>query len=263
MTTQCSKTKQRTMLPVTGLKGRRVDVDFSAGRVSSDGGAVLLRQLDLATGFLSRLATSFTGHRDAARVEHSVEEILRQRVFGLVLGYEDLNDHDELSRDPLIASMVGKRDPTGQGRSRTRDYGHSGASASTLGRLERTCKGASSSSRYAKIEASFDAMREVFVEEFVEEFSNGAQPARVGPRPFGHSPARRAGSALFSRVLRPSLLLADVLVLWRISACGGAAAFKHRRCEGVRGDAQAGGGAASQSVSLDSNRRARRQRVLS
>ena len=171
MMTLCSKAEQRAILPVTGLNGRRIDVDFSAGRVSSDGGALLLREVDLATGLTPRLAGCFKDHRKRKRIEHSVEEILRQRIFGLVLGYEDLNDHEELSRDPLIASVIGKSDPTGQSRARERDRGHSGVSASTLGRLERTCEGATSRSRYAKVVADFDAMREVFVEQLVRSFS--------------------------------------------------------------------------------------------
>lgn len=145
-----------------------VDVDFSAGRVSSDCGGLLLREVDLRFKVCARLAECFVDHRREELVEHSVEELLRQRVLGLALGYEDLNDHDLLGQDPLMATLIGKADVEGQARRMPKDRGRSGASASTLGRLERTPSTASARSRYAKIVCDFDALQRTFVQLFIE-----------------------------------------------------------------------------------------------
>ena len=72
-----------------------------------------LRQVESRTGLLAKTARCFTDHRDPRRIEHTVEELLAQRIIGLALGYEDLNDHDELRHDPLLAAVVGKLDPSG------------------------------------------------------------------------------------------------------------------------------------------------------
>ena len=87
---------------------------------------------------IERFASCFTDHRDPELIEHSVYHLIAQRVFGLALGYEDLNDHDELRHDPLLAALVGKQDPTGQDRLRDRDRGKASAGKSTLNRLELT-----------------------------------------------------------------------------------------------------------------------------
>jgi hypothetical protein len=89
--------------------------------VTSDGGALLLGEVERRTGILRRLAACFTDHRAPERIEYPVAELLKQRVYAFALGYEDLNDHDQLRRDPLLAVLVGKSDPTGQKRRRLRD----------------------------------------------------------------------------------------------------------------------------------------------
>ena len=91
------------------LGGRQVSAAFNGGTITSDGGALLLRELEVQTGLLASLAQCFDDHRDPELVEHTVEELLKQRVFALALGYEDLNDHDALRTDPLLATLVGKR----------------------------------------------------------------------------------------------------------------------------------------------------------
>ncbi len=73
---------------------------FDGGPITSDAGGLLLREVEEHTGIIRRLARCFTDHRDEQRLEHSVEELLRQRIFGLALGYEDLNDHDQLRHHP-------------------------------------------------------------------------------------------------------------------------------------------------------------------
>ena len=110
--------------------------DFSGGHLSSDGGTLLLRELDNGLGVTRGLAACFSDARDQDFVEHSIAELLAQRVHGLALGYEDLNDHVDLRRDPLLALSAGKTDPLGLDRTCPRDQGHALAAPSTLNRLE-------------------------------------------------------------------------------------------------------------------------------
>ena len=88
---------------------RRVEAEFSAGQVSSDGGALLLREVNRRIHLLERLTSCFLDRRSPFLVKHRVSEMLAQRIYGLALGYEDLNDHDELRRDPLLSLLSGKR----------------------------------------------------------------------------------------------------------------------------------------------------------
>ncbi|MCP4444542.1 MAG: hypothetical protein GY811_04255 [Myxococcales bacterium] len=145
---------------------RRLDVDFSAGQVSRDGGGPVLRSADQRLRLSQRLADCFTDHRRADLVDHTVQELLAQRILGLSLGYEDLDDHDELAKDPLLATLVGKKDSTGQSRRQSR--GQALASSSTLGRIERTKDDANSSSRYEKVVVDFDKVDKVFLDVFIE-----------------------------------------------------------------------------------------------
>ncbi|MCP4446374.1 MAG: hypothetical protein GY811_13675 [Myxococcales bacterium] len=82
---------------------RRLDADFSAGQVSRDGGGLVLRSADQRLRLRQRLADCFTDHRRADLVDHTVQELLAQRILGLSLGDEDLGDHDELAKDPVLA----------------------------------------------------------------------------------------------------------------------------------------------------------------
>ena len=91
-----------------GVKGRKVESIFSGQTITSDGGGMLLRAADEATRLLSRVGRCFTDSRRKASCEHSVENLLRQRVYALALGYEDLNDHDELRHDPALQTAVGR-----------------------------------------------------------------------------------------------------------------------------------------------------------
>ena len=89
---------------------RRVEAGFTAGRVSGDGGALLLRQTERKIDLVKRVAACFTDQRRQDRVEHRLGEMLAQRIFSLALGYEDLNDHEQLRHDPLLAVLSGKRE---------------------------------------------------------------------------------------------------------------------------------------------------------
>ena len=116
------------------LGPRQVQADFSGGHLSSDGGVLLLRQMDHRLGLCRALAQCFTDRRDPDLIDHSVEQLLAQRIDALALGYEDLNDHDTLRLDPLLAVAAGKVDPLGLDR--LQDKGHALAAPSTLNRLE-------------------------------------------------------------------------------------------------------------------------------
>jgi len=144
---------------------RRVTARFDGGRISSDGGAVLLREVDRRLGLFARLAKCFRDRRDPERIEHSVRELVSQRVYALALGYEDLNDHDELRHDPLLALLAGKPDPAGAKRKRKQDRGKALAGKSTLHRLERTTDGAD---RHKKVACDFAAVDELLVDFYLE-----------------------------------------------------------------------------------------------
>lgn len=108
-------------IELEGPARRRLDVDFSAGQVSSEGGSVLLREADRHLSLSEALAACFTDHRRQDLIDHSMQELVAQRVMGIALGYEDLDNHDELAKDPLLATAVGKPDPTGADRKQSRD----------------------------------------------------------------------------------------------------------------------------------------------
>lgn len=142
---------------------RRVVAEFNGAWMTSDGGGLLLRQTDRKLGLLKRVAACFTDQRDPERVEHRLPEMLAQRIYGLALGYEDLNDHEELRRDPLLAVLAGKREA------------HEPlAGKSTLNRMELTPAAAEAAARarYHKITYSAEALDALLVDIFLE-----AQPA--------------------------------------------------------------------------------------
>jgi len=132
---------------------REVVAAFDGGSLSSDAGALLLREVERRTGILERFARCFRDHRDPDRIEHPLPQLLAQRVFGIALGYEDLNDHDELRKDPLFAVVAGSDDPEGRHRARRRDGGSALAGKSTLSRLELSRPDSASESRYNRIAA--------------------------------------------------------------------------------------------------------------
>ena len=87
---------------------REIVARFDGGTISSDGGALLLRQTDKRLNLIGRLAGCFLDGRNPALVEHSIPEMLSQRIYGLALDYEDLNDHEQLRNDPLFGILAGK-----------------------------------------------------------------------------------------------------------------------------------------------------------
>src|SRR5439155_21574798 len=138
------------------------------GDISSEGGALLLRQVEQLTGIVRQFAACFTDHRNPDLIEHPRAHLIAQRVYGLALGYEDLNDHDDLRRDPLLATVVGKPDPAGETRRRQRDRGKPLAGKSTLNRLELTPVGADKAARYKKVVCRTHDVEALFVTLFLQ-----------------------------------------------------------------------------------------------
>ena len=134
---------------------RRVVARFDGGAVTSDAGALLLREADRRIGLIERLAECFDDRRDPALIRHAVREMVAQRVYGLAFGYEDLNDHEQLREDPLLAVLSGKR-KAGEARL---------AGKSTLNRLEF---GGEQPSRYKKIHCRQEAVDELLVDVYLE-----------------------------------------------------------------------------------------------
>ncbi len=151
MNTECSTQK----MLFEGVAGRDAVVCFDAGEVTSSAGVLLLECTDRRMRLLSRFASCFRDHRDPRRIEHTVQQMVSQRVYGLCLGYEDITDHDHVGKDPLLAAACGKR---------------TGALAThpTLSRLERTQLGATAATRYAKIEMIQERIDDLLAEVFVE-----------------------------------------------------------------------------------------------
>jgi len=143
---------------------RSVVARFDGGTMTSDGGALLLRQTDQRLDLLPRLATCFCDERDARYISHSVPELIAQRVYGLALGYEDLSDHDQLREDPLLAVLSGKPEIG------TKPL----AGKSTLNRLELSTEKAD---RYKKIHCRTEAMDELLVSVFLEAHAHA--PERI------------------------------------------------------------------------------------
>ena len=153
--------------------GRRAVIGrFDGGTISSDGGAVLLREVDKRTGISERLARCFRDYRKAERIEHPVVSMIRQRICGIALGYEDLNDHDRLRHDVVMGVLSERDEPGGTDRVREKDQGKPIAGKSTLNRLELTPEEANEKSRYKKIVADGTAIDELMVAVFIESYQS-------------------------------------------------------------------------------------------
>lgn len=151
-------------------------VDFSGGHLSSDGGAVLLRQVDSSIGLSRQLADCFVDQRDARFVEHQVRELVAQRLNALALGYEDLNDHADLRRDPLLAVAAGKLDPLGVNRGEA-EKGRALAAPATLQRMETAIDHAGS--RYHRLGAQPALMRALLLRQGVRTLDKATRAVIV------------------------------------------------------------------------------------
>ena len=164
MKTEC--TKNYASFQVLGK--REIIANFTGGTITSDGGCLLLREVERRTGILQSFSECFIDHRDQRRIEHTVLSLVSQRVIGLALGYEDLNDHDHLAKDQMLAIAVGKTDPTGMDRKSVKDRGKPLAGKSTLNRLELTPANADSKSAYKKVVLAPGSVDNLFVDIFLK-----------------------------------------------------------------------------------------------
>jgi hypothetical protein len=151
--TECSQQS----FEFNGHFSRQVTARFDGGQQTSDAGGLLLREADRLLNLLPRFAACFMDGRDPNRVEHPVQEMVSQRVYGMALGYEDLNDHEQLRQDPLLAVMSGRS-----------DIGSALAGKSTLNRLELSGK---KKDRYKKIICDTAAVDRLLVDVFLESYA--------------------------------------------------------------------------------------------
>jgi len=164
MPTECSPDS----LDFASLGSRKVTAAFDGGAITSNAGALLLRETDRAIGLSRQAAACFNDGRRQDRIEHSVETLIAQRIHGLALGYEDLNDHDELRHDPVLGLVSGKAE------ARRSDCAVL-AGKSTLNRLEHAPR--SVEDRYRKLSVDEGAMKRLFVRLFLK--SQPTPPARI------------------------------------------------------------------------------------
>jgi hypothetical protein len=136
---------------------RSVVARFDGGKITSNGGGLLLQQVDKRLGLLNRLSKCFRDGREQRRVRHGVREMLAQRVYGLALGYEDLNDHEQLREDPLLMLLAGSAQPD-----------QPLAGKSTLNRLELGDGELAAEDRYKKVQYDAVAIDELLVNIFLE-----------------------------------------------------------------------------------------------
>ena len=162
MTTECSQSS----FEFHSLNQRKVIAKFDGGNITSDAGILLLREVEKRTGLIAGLAKCFSDYRDERWIEHTVEELLAQRLYGTCLGYEDLNDHDQLRADPLLAVAVNKSDPLGLNRRQESDRGKALAGKSTLNRLELIKK--DGPDKYHKIQADEAKIDAWIVDSFIQ-----------------------------------------------------------------------------------------------
>src|SRR3954471_8330395 len=154
MPTDC----RATLFPFAPVEGRTVVASFDGGAITSDAGALLLGATDKVLGLTRKLAACFKDSRHPAFTEHTVETLVMQRVVGIALGYEDLNDHDQLRHDPVMSVLAGKLEAS---RSDCAPV----AGKSTLNRLELS---RDRPTKYAKIAHDQAAIEGLFVDLFIE-----------------------------------------------------------------------------------------------
>jgi DDE family transposase len=164
METQCIQEQ----MAFQQLGRREVIGRFDGGMISSDAGGLVLREVERCFGILKRFSGCFRDYRDPQRTEHSIETLISQRVYGIALGYEDLNDHDSLRHDVVMGVLCEKSDPSGAERARKRDQGKAIAGKSTLNRLELTPEDANEKSRYKKIVAHGEQIDDLMVEVCIQ-----------------------------------------------------------------------------------------------
>lgn len=140
-----------------GIKGKRVEGKFDGGMVTTEAGALIVREVAERRGIFERLSRCFEDHRNEEAVEHTLRSLIEQRVYGLVCGYEDLNDHDYLRVDPAFQVLIGK----------VPELGPQLAGRNTLNRLELSSSKIVDGERYKKICCDDEKVQSFFIEEFI------------------------------------------------------------------------------------------------
>jgi hypothetical protein len=226
MPTECSP----SLFDFARVEGRDVTASFDAGAMTSDAGALLLGATNKVLGLTRRLAVCFKDSRNPVFTEHAVETLVMQRIVGIALGHEDLNDHDDLRHDPVMAVLANKL-------SASRADCAPLAGKSTLNRLELS---KAEPTRYNKIAADTPAIERLFVDLFLDTHTkapsqitldidatddplHGHQEGRFF---HGYGACPRAGKAGPVGLL---LLPAAVCLLRPAPAGGEAAPLRHRR----------------------------------
>lgn len=159
--------KTRKVINFSKQKGKEIIANFEGGLITSDAGIVWIAELDKKLGITDKLANCFQDYRHPSYVEHSVHDLLAQRLYGIILGYEDVNDHDKLRHDPALKIVLEKLNNF---------EGKEGwlAGKSTINRLEYCPETIldQKTSRYHKIEPNFEKIEKSFVEFFLESYKN-------------------------------------------------------------------------------------------
>ena len=162
-----------------GLGQRSVVGDFDGGTLTSDAGGLLLREIDFSMGIIDGFTACFDDRRNQESIEHPLRQLVAQRVFGICLGYEDLNDHEQLRYDPMIAALCNRVDLTGEDREREEDRGKALAGKSTLQRFESAGSNIDPKSRYKKIRYDENHGERFFVDHFLRSYHHGKQPKEI------------------------------------------------------------------------------------
>src|SRR5699024_5719570 len=150
MTTECNPEQ----LAFHALGRREVVGRFDGGRITSDGGGLLLREVDQRIGLIDRLARCFVDHRNPNSVEHRVRELVAQRTYGWAVRRQGLSDHVGLRPDGVLALLVANQDVPGRGRKRAGDSGQPLAGSSALHRLQLTTPASAPTARYKRVAAN-------------------------------------------------------------------------------------------------------------
>jgi len=187
-----------------GCKGRRVEAEFSGGNVTSDAGVLLVRQADLLLGLTTSIARLLEDPRRQGSCEHTVLSMLRQRVYGLAAGYEDLNDHDALRWDLAWQTAVERDKPA--------------ASSATLCRLENRAG-----------RESAVAMHQVLVNQFIASHPEPPTELILDCDATDDPVHGNQEGRFFHGYLRPLLLFAALRHVPRSAAGGLFASEQHRR----------------------------------
>ena len=192
MQTECSP----TLFEFEPVERHKVVAGFDGGIITSDAGGLLLGRLDRGLGLIRRMASCFTDRRDPRLLEHTVETLVGQRVFALALGYEDLNDHDELRHDPLFHVLAGKLEAK---RSDCAPV----AGKSTLNRLEHRPR--REAGKYHKIDYDAPSLEALFLDIFLDGQEQCFQARRIALRRTSRALRGRGTYALNKSILAEQL----------------------------------------------------------